>query len=533
MPDRWGRPTINDGMSLMRGAMAVQGFQQRQKVFDEQELADKYFGMKLEGEGVPQGEGYNPKAELMADELVNRKWKVGQVKNLATAEKKLSDMPDEEVLNFKPSTYAEHLVAASRVKMIGSNEANRQAIDQLNQKKALEAYQYSTAAFSEARDKYARGDTKGASEELVKIGQITNNPFKVKPSEDGKTVELYFTKDGEDQPGEKIPIDQAMQIAQEHLNGEEFFKAHLQNREARKSLNEKALLNPVIFEKGGKKLHAVRELDLNTNQVRWSVYGDDKKGGLHNGQPISDINQLYKDGWKRYDSKTVDETLKRTKLVGEIEKIGAQTEKARAETKKAEGGETPAKWRKDWWPGGNAMEGEDPIVAAARSVITKTYDTSTNKETKRLISGQVFPEFKKWVDENKGQMVMDTETGEEREMTSEDVQNAFDHIAYDIAQKSQAKAKPVAEGKGTERKPVSGEAKKPAEKKQGVTSAGTMDGIEVGIDSNGQPVIKDGKVWRAPKTSKEKQAVAKLADWRSKVKTESTEWNPRKPMTYH
>ncbi len=285
MPDRWGRPTFDDGFDIIRGFAVVQGQQHRQ-------------------------------------------WQRGQEKAFTAAAENMAGLSDEQALSFQPKTYAEHVATASRIKMIGSNQANRQVIDQANNQKALEAYKTSTAAFDEARNKNARGDFKGASSELVKIGQITNSPFKARPSEDGKTVEVFFTKDGEDQPGKKYPIDEALQVVQQHLSGDEFFQAHLQNREARKKLNEESVVKPLVFSKGKKELRAVRELDLNTNQVRWSVYDD--KGNLYGGKPISDINELRRDGWKQSDTDT-DAALKREKLKTGIAKDKAQIDKIRTD----------------------------------------------------------------------------------------------------------------------------------------------------------------------------------------------------------
>jgi hypothetical protein len=486
MPDRWGRPTFNDGFNVMRGAMAIQTMGQRQKIFNDRDTADKYFGMKLKGEEVPQGEDYNARADLAADEMVNRKWQSGQIKRIADTEEKLATMTDEDALKFQPTNYAEHIVASHRIKMIGSNEQNRQAIDDLNKKKAMEAYQYSTAAFNEARDKYAKGDFKGASDELVKIGMITNNPFKVKPSEDGKTVELYFTKDGVDQPGQKLPIDQAMQVAQEHLVGEDFFKAHLQNREARKSLNEKSLLNPILFEKGKERLRAVRELDLNTNQVRWSVY--DKNGDLHGGKPIQDLGALYKEGWEPYNAKTVDAALKREKLVTGIEKDRAQTAKAVADT---EGSGAPKKWSKEWWPQTpSEKEGGDTPITEARAIVAKAYDTS-NKQTKKLLSGQILPEYKRWVDQNKDQMVQG-EDGQERPLNSQDLQNAFDHISYNIIQKATAKPKAKAVAGPELKASHETNTRTKVESREPQTKQGKSGMVEPGnIDLENRPVVKN------------------------------------------
>lgn len=532
MVDRWGRPTFDDGMNIARSFMAVQDYGHRQKAYQEEELADKYFGMKVKGEDIPQGEGYNPKAELAADELMNRRWQAGQVKQIAETEEKLAKMPDEEALKFQPSNYAEHIVAAHRIKMIGSNEQNRQAIDELNNKKALESYQYSMAAFNEARDKYAKGDFKGASDNLVKIGMITNNPFKVRPSDDGKTVELYFTKDGVDQPGQKYPIDQAMAIAQQFLNGEEFFKAHLQNREARKQLNEQAILNPIILEKDGKSLRAIRQLDLNTNQVSWSVY--DEKGKPYSDKPINDIGQLVKEGWARYDPKAEGEALKQTKTIYEIDKIRQQTEESKAKTEKArsEGpkAEGAKAWRNEWWPQlQGEKEGGDTPITEARAIVAKSFDNAS-MATKKLITGQILPEYKRWIEENKDQMVQG-EDGQERPLNSQDLQNAFDHIAYNVIQRNAQKSDT---GTKTEKgEGQTGAAAEGVDKTQGVTSAGTIEGVEVGVDAEGQPVVKEGKVWRAPKTKKEKLAVAKLANWRSKVKEDTGEYNPREPMRFN
>lgn len=286
MPDQWGRPTFADGWNIARGFMSVH--KATKDIANQQQLTD--------------------------------------------AQQSLSGMTDEQVLSYEPKTYAQHKAAASRIKMISENQGNRQSIDLGNKQKAQQAYQLSIAAFEEAQGKYERGDLKGASDELVKIGQITNNPFKVRPSEDGKTVEMYFTRDGEDQPGHTYPIDQALQLAQQHLSGEEFFSIHLQNREARKRLNEESVLKPIVFTKGNKKLRAVRELDLNTNQIRWSVY--DEKGNLYGGKPITDINELRRQGWKQYSGEGVDADLKRKKLRTGIAKDEAQTEKIKREASK-------------------------------------------------------------------------------------------------------------------------------------------------------------------------------------------------------
>jgi len=260
---------------------------------------------------------------------------IANQQQLSEAQENLSGMNDEQALSFEPKTYAEHKAAASRIETIGANQANRQAIDMGNKQRAQEAYTNSTAAFDEARGKYASGDIKGAAAALAKIGQTTNNPFKARPSEDGKTIEMYFTKDGEDQPGQVYPIEEALQIAQQHLNSEEFFTTHLQNREARKKLNQESLLKPIVFTKGDKKLRAVRELDLNTNQVRWSVYDD--KGNLFGGKRISDINELRSKGWKQYSGEGVDADLKREKMRSEIDKNKALADKARRDAgKKAE-----------------------------------------------------------------------------------------------------------------------------------------------------------------------------------------------------
>jgi hypothetical protein len=450
MVDQYGRPTMEDGLNLMRTAMTFQNFSNQQKEFaqkekawNEKDLADKYFGMKSKGQDIPtDSPDYNPTADLAADQMMNQKWQAGQVKQVAQAEDTLAKMPDDQVLNFQPKTYAEHIVAANRIKEIGSNQQNRQAIDELNNQKAGEAYKYSINAFNEARSKLSAGDSKGAADELVKIGQITNNPFKARPSADGKTVDLYWTKDGVDQHVETYPIDKALGVVQQHLNGDEFFKSHLQNREARKAMNEKSLLNPTILEKGNQQLRAVRQLDLNSNQVSWSLY--DKDGNLYKGQPINDINQVLKEGWKPVDLKAKGEALTQQKTAAEIIKTRALTQKTQAETAKIQAGDTgkTGKFRNDWWPKAvNETGTEDPNITAARGIVTRAYDNYKDPNTQKLIVSEVMPQYQKWLADNKEKMVTNPD-GTQRPMDSQDLQNALDHIAYNIIQQYQKKNSP-------------------------------------------------------------------------------------------
>jgi len=421
MTDRWGRPTVYDGLTAMRGFMDIQDFQRKQKKMNDEALVDKYFGAKIKGEEVSQTDpGYSAKAELSADELVNKRWQVKQTGELQKAEQKLTQMQPQQVLSYQPASYAEHVVASDLIKNIREDTTNRQEIENLNKQKALESYHHSNIAFNEAREMFDHGDYKGASDALVKIGMITNNPFKVKPSEDGKTVELYWTKDGVDQPGQQMPIDQAMQVAQQHLSSDEFFQAHLQNREARRKLNEESVLNPVVLEKGGKQLRAIRELDLNTNQVRWSVYDDQ---GNPYGQQLSDLGSLAKQGWTRYDSKQAKEELGVVKTAAEIEKIRQQTLESKAKTENVKkGGTTPKSWKQDWWPKTpEESEGGGSIITDARAIVARAYDTY-DADTKELIINRVFPKFKQLVEENKDQPV-----------DSQTLQKIFDEaVVYEI-----------------------------------------------------------------------------------------------------
>jgi hypothetical protein len=489
MTDQWGRPTVYDGLTAMRGFMAVQDFQQKQKKMDDEALVDKYLGKLSKGEEISQDDpGYSAVAETKAMAVENERWQLKQTDKIREAEQKLTKMRPQQILSYQPTNYAERIVVKDLVQQIREDTTNRQEIENLNKQKALESYHHSTLAFNEAREKYARGDYKGASDDLAKIGMITNNPFKVKPSEDGKTVELYWTKDGVDQPGQQMPIDQAMDVAQKYLNSNEFFTDHLQHMEARRRLNEESIQNPKVFKKGDKQLRATRDLDLHTNQVRWTLHDEN---GDRVGEQLSDLGSILKQGWMPYDSKQAKEELGAMKTAAEINKIRQQTLESAAKTENVKkGGTTPKSWKKDWWPAlPEEAEGGSPIITEARGVAARAYDNAST-ERKNLITTQVLPQYKTWVEANKDRMVVD-EDGTQRPINSQELQNVFDHIAYDVTQKQGGKTETAAPAKEPSRKPMKEaepeKAGKPVE--PGMIEAGN-------IDLEKRPVIqnKDGSV---------------------------------------
>ncbi len=68
MPDRWGRPTMNDGLTIMNGLRTIQGFNDHNQQKEHDGRVRGYVDQIAKGESIdPKGQGYNGAAHLEAD----------------------------------------------------------------------------------------------------------------------------------------------------------------------------------------------------------------------------------------------------------------------------------------------------------------------------------------------------------------------------------------------------------------------------------------------------------------------------------
>ncbi|MCP3686576.1 MAG: hypothetical protein GY861_28390 [bacterium] len=244
MVDRWGRPTLSDGMQIANAFMGIQKFQDTQK---DRELKDSF---RTETDNFFSGR--------------------------------------KDMFTHKPTNYAEAVGQTAALDNWVKTEEGRKAYGDMTKEKDMKDFQDLTY-LSDRISKAAVSDDKikqdNALKALDQFANDSNNAFSSKINDDG-TIDLFLAG----KPfREKMNITDADKAIQDVIGNQKYYQFQVASRTALQEKNKKAALDTVIWRKKGQPSLRVMDTYNMANDIMSSVF--DAETGNAVDKTVNDLRE--------------------------------------------------------------------------------------------------------------------------------------------------------------------------------------------------------------------------------------------------
>jgi len=352
MPDKWGRPTIDDGLDMALKSMSLKNSMQKNEEYGikKQDREDYNTAMQANADidAVTSNGGEAPSMKKQYEGVLNTPQGIKaskdytdfqsskiDLKNKQQVQQNAADLREIDEIGaqmFQNSQSGNELLAGidnwKNLSALKRTQAQAQyakyklgdvetqnAVGEQRAKAAKVYVKNITDGVAAARNMYSQGNIDGANKAIVNVTKQNNSQYYADINPDNpRKLDVYFDNPYDNEPPKLMQTSDTNEALKylENITEEQHAKEFFNTQQLAIEFNTKNALNPTVWKNGKNQIDVVKQINPETHAQEFHVYSGNEHQVFGS---IDKIRESYK-GFK-------PENLEREKKVADVSKAEA------------------------------------------------------------------------------------------------------------------------------------------------------------------------------------------------------------------